>query len=272
MSTIVPENVAPVVTPTPVVETPPTAPQTPVQAAPVVEAPVVAPVVTPAVEAPVTVSEPIAPVPETVLGEALKPEVKPVETPVEVKVDGEQPIKEEGQSDEPAPPPTYEPFTLPEGITLEEERLKEFTGILSEFEGKTKAEHAAVQEFGQKAVDFHVAEIQKTVEAYTQKIEQDWENTKKTWKESFMSDPELGGNRWQTTINSALSFIRTHGGNEDQQAEFRKLMNDTGIGNHPAMIRMLANAGTKMVEGAPLVAQTPLSPPKSKTQTMYGKS
>lgn len=254
----------------PAVEPAPVAAQTPVQ--PVVAAPaVVAPVtVTPTPEPVIApVEAPVAPVVETVLGEALAKE--PVKTePTEVKT--EQPIKEEGQSDEPAPPPTYEPFTLPENFTLEEERVKEFTSILGEFEGKTKADHAAVQEFGQKAVNFHVAEIQRTVDSMTKSMEQEWENTKKGWKESFMSDPELGGNRWQTSIDSALNFIRTHGGTEEQQAQFRELMNTSGIGNHPAMIRLLANAGSKMSEGKPLMAVSPVTAPKSRTATMYGGS
>lgn len=233
---------------------------------PVIETPAPAPVVAPVEAAPEATEEA-----DTVLGEALKAEPPKVETPQpEVKV--EELIKEEGQSDEPAPPPTYDPFTLPEGLSLEEDRVKEFTGILSEFEQKTKADHAEVQQFGQKAVDFHVAEVQKAVQSITQHMQDGWEKTKNDWKESFMSDPELGGNRWQTTVDSAMNFIRTHGGNADQQAEFRKLMNDSGIGNHPAMIRLLANAGIKMSEGKPLAATAPISPPKSKTATMYGRS
>lgn len=271
----------PVVAPAPVVEaaptpvTPATAPVEVAQAVPAVAPTPVAPEVTPAVEAPVAVSE--APKPDTVLVEALKktdPVAEPPKTDApqpEVKAEGTE-IKEEGQSDEPAPPPTYDPFTLPEGIELAEDRIKEFTGILSEFEGKTKADHAAVQEFGQKAVDFHIAEIQKAAETVTKHYQESFENIKNEWKESFMSDPELGGNRWQTTIDSAMSFIRTHGGTDDQQAEFRKLMNDSGVGNHPAMIRLLANAGIRMGEGKPLAALSPVSPPRSKVQTMYGKN
>lgn len=256
---------------------------TPVVPAAPVETPVV-PVevpVTPVVETP-AVETPVVPVESTsIVGDSLaepdkpaevKPpeEIKPPETP-EVKVDGGE-NKPEGQSDEPAPPPTYEAFTLPEDVSLEPGRLKEFTDILGEFEGKTKAEHAFVQEFGQKAVDFHVAEVRKTVEALNKSLGETWEKTKTEWKDSFMSDPEIGGNRWQTTVDAATSFIRTHGGTAEQQKEFRSLMDMSGVGNHPAMIRLLASAGRAMSEGRPLAASTPVAPPKSKVATMYGKN
>lgn len=254
-----------------------------VESAPVT--PTVTPVESPAVvtEAPVAVEIPIAPESTSIVGDALAaPEV---EKPIEVKPpEGEQPKvegepdkpaeenKPEGQSDEPAPPPTYEAFTIPDDVSLEPERLKEFTDILGEFEGKTKADHAFVQEFGQKAVDFHVSEVKKTVEALNRSLAESWENTKTEWKDSFMKDPEIGGNRWQTTVDAASSFIRTHGGTAEQQSEFRKLMDMSGVGNHPAMIRLLASAGRAMSEGRPLAASSPVSPPKSKVATMYGKN
>ena len=84
-----------------------------------------------------------------------------------------------------------------------------------------------------------------------------------------MGDPEIGGNRWQTTVDSATNFIRTHGGTEAQQAEFHKIMDESGLGNHPAMIRILARAGAAMSEGRPLAAQAP-AVALSKTQKLYG--
>lgn len=243
-------------------------PQTAIQPTPVPEAP--------KTETPV--SEPLkgpeaAPT-ESLLGEQPKadaPETPP--TPEAKPAEGEAvQEKTEGQSDEPAPPPVYDPFTLPEGFEVDGEQLKKFTDVLGELEVKTKAEHAALQEFGQKAVDLYTNEVKSAVDRLNKHYETTWENTKNEWKETFLKDPELGGNRWQTTINAATNFIRDHGGNEEQQLEFRSLMNTSGLGNHPAMIRLLANAGKAMSEGRPLAAVKPESPPKSKVAAMYGKS
>lgn len=245
---------------------------------------VVAPVTTPAsteqappvATAPETNPEaPVAPVeaPQpatTVLGEALEvKESAPVEAPKEPTE--EAPKNEGGQSENTAPPPKYDPFTLPEGVTLDDTRIGEFTGLLSELELDGKATHEAVQKFGQKALEFHINEVKNTIEGLTKIYQESWDNQKAAWKEAFLNDPEIGGNRFQTTIDSALTFIRTHGGTPEQQQEFRALMDTSGLGNHPAMIRMLAKAGQAMKEGAPLAAPKPVSQPKSRTQVMYGK-
>ena len=257
---------APVVAP---VNTPAPAPVV-APAAPVVEA---APVVAPVVETPVApVVE--APKVETVLAEAIDkskpaPEAPKVEPTVEAKV---EPKTEEVKSDEPAPAPVYDPFTVPEGTSLDSERVAEFTKVLSELEQGGKVDHALVQQFGQKMVDTHIAEVKKAVDSVTDLYKQSWERQKTEWKDSFLKDPELGGNRSQTTVDAALTFIRTHGGTAEQQTEFRNLMETSGLGNHPAMIRLLANAGRVMSEGKPLAAQKPVAPQRSKTETMYGKT
>lgn len=266
---VTPQEVAP--TPSPVVETP-------IVVAPVVVseasvAPVVAPVVDPTpvptpVETPVT--EPVKP-PETVLGEAPPTEVKEPAKEGEIPPVAEE-DKQGGQSDEPAPPPSYEAFKVPENVKLDDERVSTLTKLLGDLEINTKADHTAMQEFGQKLIDTHISEVTKAIEDIHKYNQVTWDKQKLDWKDEFLKDPELGGNRFQTTVDAARTFISTHGGTPEEQAEFRSLMESSGLGNHKVMIRILARAGQAMTEGRPLAAKTPVSAPKSKTQTMYGKS
>ncbi len=256
------------------------------QVIPVTPAPVAAPVEassTPA-QTPVVAAVEAAPAavveapkaPETVLGDALSKEPKPA--PAEAPKEGEKPVEkveqkvQEAKSDEPAPAPVYDPFTVPEGITLDTERVSKFTDIMSKLEQTGKVDHALVQQFGQEAVDLHISEVKKAQEALNDLYKTSWDKQKTDWKDAFLKDPEIGGNRFQTTVDSALNFIRTHGGNTEQQTEFRNLMETSGLGNHPAMIRLLANAGRAMQEGKPLAATKPAPVQKSKIETMYGKS
>lgn len=197
-----------------------------------------------------------------------KPEDKADEKPVDKKDTEEKPADDK-QSEE-APLPTYEAFAVPDGVSLDTERLGKFAALLGEFEG-SKPDHEAFQKFGQSLVDQHVAEVQHTVKRLQESYSQAWEKQKNDWKDAFEKDPELGGNRRDTTLSSALQFIRTHGGTEAQQGEFRKLMDETGIGNHPAMIRLLSAAGSVMSEGGPVPASKPMSEMRSKIQTRYGK-
>jgi hypothetical protein len=275
------EPVAPIAAPA--VDTPvnaaPTAPEKVVETVPVAEAPSTTPIETPPADAPKAA--------ETVLGEALdkdapktedkskesKPAADTAKAPTEAAPTAEATtLTPEGQSDDPAPPPTYDAFEVPEGITLDKDRVSKFTELLGKFEQTTKADHAAVQAFGQEAVNFHINEIQNAVTELQKFYQTAWDKQKADWKDAFMKDPEIGGNRFQTTVDAARNFIRTHGGTPEQQAEFRNVMETSGLGNHPAILRILANAGAAMGEGTPLANVKPVSQPKSRIRTMYGNS
>lgn len=243
----------------------PTAPVEAVQAAAAVPAPVVAPV---AETAPAVTPE--APKPaETILGEALKP-VEPTPAPVQDTPPVEAKTTEGGQSDEPAPPPKYEPFTVPEGMSFKEERMGEFIKLLSGLELEGKANHDFVQKFGQEAMNFHITEVQKLSEDINASYKTAFEKQKTDWKTAVLSDPEMGGNRIQTTVDTIKNFLRTHGGTAEQQAEFTALMETSGQGNNPVMLRLLYNAGKAMSEGRPLAANKAVPTQKSKVATMYG--
>lgn len=185
--------------------------------------------------------------------------------------EAEQKKEEAPKAEEPAQLPTYEDFKLPEGINLDKEKFGEFTGILADIE-LAKGDHAKMQEAGQKLVDRHIAELQDALKRQTEHYASEWEKQKTAWRDSFVKDPEIGGNRQDTTVKAALQFIRTHGGNDAQQAEFRQLMDSTGLGNHPALIRLLANANITLAEGKPVPAQKPATQPMSKVERRYGKS
>lgn len=258
----VPEPVA-TPAPAPVVTTESAAPA-PVEAAPQQTSPVV-PSETQAPAA--VVAEPAKPAEvaptTTLLGEAPKPLQDTTEKPVEAKV-------EEKQSDEPAPLPSYEPWVLPEHVKQEDEKVTQFTGILAEYEKLSKADHAETQKLGQQLLDYHIAEQTKTVELLTKQIQEGWAKQRNEWREATLNDPVIGGDNWAKTLQSANEFINTHGGTPEQQTEFRELMNTSGLGNHPVVLRMLAQANKNMGEGKPLPAQAPPPAPKSKVQAFYG--
>lgn len=242
-------------------------------------APAVAPVEAPKVEASapavVAAEAPKADAPKpadtSLLGAELKaePAKEPAKTETQPVVEGEK--KAEGSQSEQAPLPTYE-FTLPEGISLDKEKLGTFQKELGDFQLKSKADQAAMQEFGQKLVDRYVAETNETIQRLNEHYTNAFEKQKSDWKTSFESDPEIGGAKKEATLKSALEFIQTHGGTKEQQAEFRTLMNQTGMGNHPAMIRMFAKAMSAMREGGPVPAPKPAVENKSKVAKRYGST
>ncbi len=208
---------------------------------------------------------------DTLLGEPEK--IEPV---VDAKTTDIEPAKEteSSQSDEPAPLPTYDEFVSPDDFVLDKNLIGDFTNKLGEFEKTTKADHAEVQKFGQSLIDSHIAEVKNSVERLNKSYIEAFENQKMAWKDAFEKDQDIGGNRKDTTLSAAREFIKTHGGTHEQQEEFRELLNQTGVGNHPAMIRMLAQAARSkaFTEGQPLPATRPVSAAKSRLEKMYGTS
>ena len=256
-------------------------------APPAVESTVVAPtatvdsnvVVAPAASAEI-VATPIAPI----AGEAEKPATEAIPATPEVKLASsiltppaaaaEEPSKPEGEAAanenvaaQPQAPiatpeiPVYEPFVLPEGVEVDEKELGEFKNLIGEYK--------APQEFGQKLLDRHIAELNR----FQQTQLQAWETEKESWAEDFRKDQEIGGNRAQTTIDSAHKFIRTHGGTPEQQQELYDILARTGLNNHKALIRIFAKAAAAPVlnEGTPRPApQNPVG--MDKAARWYGKT
>ncbi len=256
----------------------------PVIESPSPETPAIVPVETPVVETP-TDKKPA----ETLLGAEVKAvEAKPDATPEtkpEIKPDGEvkpEDKKDEGdQSGEPAPLPTYESFVLPEGIELDNDRLTDFTKELGEFETLTKADHAETQKFAQKLVDRHVAEVKETVQRVTEGYAKQWEKQTNDWFKKSSEDPEIGGNRFETTKSAVLDAVGKYAGNTEQLAEFKTFMNDTGVGNHPSVIRLISNMQNEIKglrekyesesDAKPLAANRPVAQKKGFYESMYGK-
>lgn len=238
-------------------------------------------------DAPVAVAETKPadiPAPDTVLGaapvlkdpaaEAAKDkEIAPAAKAEDKPAAGLQ--KEEGgQSGEPAQLPAYEAFTLPEGLTLDDAKLGEFTKDLGEFEREAGIDHAKMQAFGQRLMDRYVAESRDAINRLNEHYTASWEKQKNDWKAAAEKDPEIGGNRWETTIGDALSAI-ARVGTDAQQKEFRGVMETTGLGNHPALIRHLAYLNQAIARyetetAKPLPGIKPAAAAQSKVQKRYG--
>ncbi len=225
------------------------------------------PVTTPTAEAPAAVSSVVeasaAQSPVVTAPAPAAEVVVPVVAPVEAKVEAPklknslldpEPAKDvpveaaapEAPKEETGPQlPTYESFKLPEGFTYDNEKLGEFTKELGEFQALTKADTAAMQAFGQKLMDRHVAELQKAISSVSEITKTQKETQIDEWDKAFRADPEIGGKKQDTTLNAAKSAIAL-AGNAEQQKQFKQLLQDTGVYANPAMIRTLANFTAKI--------------------------
>lgn len=200
-----------------------------------------------------------------------KAEEKPKdETPAAAAAPSEPKKEEGGQSAEPAPLPTYEAFELPEGIQFDEKELGELTKVLGEFELETKADHAKVHGLAQRLITQHVTALTETATRINDHYVNAIEKQKTEWKDAIETDPELGGNRKDTTKANVQRFLQAYGGAAEDRAAFSQWMNESGVGNYPPLVRMIAKAGEMLAEGTPLPATKPPVPRTSAMDRRYG--
>jgi hypothetical protein len=247
----------------------------PVVTAPVEAAPAVAPVVESAPVAPVVESAPVqeaapvveaAPVAEPAV-EAAKPLLSPE---AEVKTEDAPVVEAPKPEAEVAQLPVYE-FKLPEGADAENPQFKAFTSKLGEFQNLSKTEQAAVQKFGQEMIDMHMAEVKSIVENQNKSAWEWFRNRNKEWLENSKKDPSIGGDAFNETVSAASQAISLYGGNKAQQIETAKLLQETGVENHPALLRFLSNITRQAAkEGTPVASRNVPIQKQGIANAMYG--
>lgn len=244
--------------------------QGPVAATPQVAAPVT-------VEAPAVLSPaPAAAVPAPVAVEAVPVEPKPPEAPgsllsdatsktpeVETaKEDGDKKPEVPAEADA-GPLPTYEAYALPEGVKLDDGSVGKFNEVLGKFEQTTGVDHATAQALGQQFLDLYLSE--KTTEAERARQAQvlNWERTNNDWKAQVKSDPEIGGNRYDTTIRQSAAVLERYGQivGADKEKALRAALGWTGAGNNVEVVRFMNWASRFVTEQArPVAALVPKAP------------
>jgi hypothetical protein len=224
-----------------------------------------------AVESPAVVAtEAPAPAVETPVAETPSP-VTPVTSLIseEAGKTAEAPKPEAPAVIETAPaeaPPAvaWTDFTLPEGVKLDDTSVNTFKEVLG---GELPP-----QERGQRLIDMHLQELQRRDQAASEHQIQVWNDTQAQWKDAVKSDPELGGNRFNTTIQTCISAVNRFGGNEQQRAELLQALDFTGAGNNPAIIRWVNNMASRLAEGSPVTQTAAPKPPQTREQRRYNAS
>ena len=268
-------DTAPATAPAPVVEAAPAPAPVAAEAASVPAA-----VPAPATEAPKV--DAAAPAPKEVAVEAVpeiaqspaslleKAEGKPVV--VETKVETPAPATTETKAVEPAevkaadpvkdataqPPPApikYEAFKVPDGLKLDDERVKQFTDIIGPKQ--------LPQEDAQKLFDMHTAEMQRVIKERDDYQKKVWQTINDTWSTKTRNDPELGGNRLNTTLRMAKAVIEEYAGSPEYARELIAQTTNNGMGNNPEFIRLLHNIGRALNVYEDGIVAAPPTPPKA---------
>lgn len=124
-------------------------------------------------------------------------------------------------------PEQYE-FTAPEGSEFDGETLKVFE--------ETARELNLTQDAAQKLID-------KMSPIMAQRQMERIEAVRNEWAEQAKTDKEFGGDKLKESLGVAKSVLDKFG-----TPELKELINQSGIGNHPEVIRFFYRAGKAITE------------------------
>lgn len=202
-------------------------------------------------------------------GEPAKPATADTEAPPKADQATDKPADETAPAnDAPAEVPQarqYEAFKVPEGMRLADKETKEFTDVLDD----GKLSH---QERAQKLVDLYAREAQRFASEMQTQQKKAWNDFTDGLKADFKADPDLGGNRQDTTLGVAKAVIERFGGTPEQKSDLYAMLDHTGMGNHKGLVRVLNNVfETFMREGKAVPGNPPsLRKPGGRQEAFYG--
>ena len=135
---------------------------------------------------------------------------------------------------------------IPEGFELNQERMENFTAVAKEA--------GLSQENASKLAAYGIQLMQESAQA----VQQEFSARVNTWGEQAKT--ELGA-EFNNTVRLAASGIEVM---EKQIPELRTMLNETGAGNHPVMIKAMAmigklvaeDNGSKLLGGQPQAGNT----------------
>lgn len=160
--------------------------------------------------------------------------------------------KADAKLEAPAPPASIEyKFEMPEGIQESPEEMAQFTGYLNEAR--------AAPEIGQKMLNLHAASMQKYAEGLLARQIETFNKTRENWRKESMADEQIGGSGHDTAmkaIRRARDLLVSDAPQGSKQhaadrARFDEVLRVTGVGDHPAFLRMLHNMSRYIEAPAP---------------------
>lgn len=170
----------------------------------------------------------------------------------EAKNEGEQGEQESGdkdpQSELSGAPEEYEAFEVPEGIQINPELGEKF----QEAAKKMNLTQEQAQEFITMQSEYALAQQNLVIEQ------------RNAWADEVRADKELGGSKLNSTLASAGKALDKYG-----SPELRGLLDESGLGNHPLMVRFFNEVGKSVSEDTLEGGDVPESK-KSPAEILFG--
>lgn len=181
--------------------------------------------------------------------EADKPaEDKPAD---DKKQEGDKPAEKKDDDKPEGAPEKYE-FQAAEGVELDTEALKEFEPVAREMN--------LTNEQAQKLVDVYP----KILAGVQQRQVEAWQQTTEQWAADVKADKEIGGDKLPSNLSAAQRALDQFG-----TPELKTYLNDTGLGNHPDLVKAFVKIGKAMSEDGMVTGSN--DGQRSAAEVLYGK-
>lgn len=138
----------------------------------------------------------------------------------------------------------------PEGVVFDEARLTEFKTIAKELK--------LDQPTAQRLADWEAKRLQGQADAHVAMV--------KGWLDEVKADKDLGGAKFDESVATARKAI------DLGPPELKALLNETGLGNHPVIVRWAHTIGKKLSEDTIEKGATGGAGVKSAAEVLYGES
>ena len=146
----------------------------------------------------------------------------------DVEGEGDKSSDSDADKTEDKVPEQYEAFKTPDGVNFSE-------GVMSSFSEVAK-QSGLSQEKAQAIID-------KVAPAIVEGQQEQLKQLRDSWRQETLSDEVLGGTKHEASMAVVSKALDTFG-----SPDLKKLLDETGLGEHPEINRLLYKVGTKISE------------------------
>ena len=171
----------------------------------------------------------------------------------------------EGDDPPKAPKPALEPITvddliIPEGAELNDEAATAFLEIMNNAD-LSPAERASA------LIDLQVKTGQSVAEKAAEAFQAEWDATQAKWQDETRALPEIGGDNLDKSLAQIKKGMMEAGASDD----VFKILDESGLGNHPEFIKLMYALTKPLAEGPPISGSPPVGK-LSAADKMYGRN
>lgn len=153
-------------------------------------------------------------------------------------------------------------FTMPEGIEFDGEMFGLVKDDLKGMDLSQKGAEKIVGLFAEKVAPAIAARTTKALDDHAAEL-------RANMARDLQADPEVGGAKLKESQAYAAKAIAQFIPDAATRSEFSKFLNESGLGDHPLLTRVIAGAGRALSEASTPAAES-ASAPLTEAQKFYG--